>query len=72
MNVLKNVLIACSLFSAAVYAQSPASPAGTQQVAQANAPQTNDVRTERRHAPSPKTKSECVGPAGFCNVFFGS
>ncbi|WP_018433061.1 hypothetical protein [Paraburkholderia atlantica] len=72
MKVLKLVLIACSLSTAAAaYAQTaPAAP--DQQVAQADS-QRADNGAARKHAEAPKAKAdECVGPMSFCNIFFGS
>ncbi|ADG17660.1 conserved hypothetical protein [Paraburkholderia atlantica] len=72
MKVLKLVLIACSLSTAAAaYAQTaPAAP--DQQVAQADS-HCADKGAARKHAEAPKAKAdECVGPMSFCNIFFGS
>ncbi|MBC8752058.1 MULTISPECIES: hypothetical protein [Paraburkholderia] len=72
MKVLKMVLIACSLSTAAAtYAQTaPTEPA--QQVAQADS-QRADKLAARKHVQAPKAKAdECVGPMSFCNIYFGS
>ncbi|MGA7782054.1 MAG: hypothetical protein WCA85_30680 [Paraburkholderia sp.] len=77
MKVLKSVLIAGSLFAAVAHAQTPAPAADAQQVAQASAQQPevrqpSSVTTRSRIATQSKKASECVGPAGFCNIYFGS
>ncbi|MGF6918807.1 hypothetical protein [Paraburkholderia sp. 40] len=72
MKVLKTVLIACSLSTAAAaYAQTaPAAP--EQQVAQADGQRADKV-APRKHVEAPKAKAdECVGPMSFCNIYFGS
>jgi Ni/Co efflux regulator RcnB len=72
MKVLKMVLIACSLSTAAAaYAQAaPAAP--EQQVAQADSQHADNV-VARKRAEAPKAKAdECVGPMSFCNIYFGS
>jgi hypothetical protein len=72
MKVLKMILIACSLSTAAsAYAQAaPAAP--EQQVAQADNQRPNDVAA-RKHVETPKANAdECVGPMSFCNIYFGS
>jgi hypothetical protein len=72
MKMLKSGLIACSLFAAVAHAQSPAPAGGAQQVAQASEQQKNSVTSERRVAAPSKKSDECVAPAGFCNLYFGS
>ncbi|MEX3813325.1 hypothetical protein AB3X96_24135 [Paraburkholderia sp. BR13439] len=72
MKVLKLVLIACSLSTAAAAYAQTAPVAPEQQVAQADS-QRADKGAARKHAEAPKAKAdECVGPMSFCNIFFGS
>ncbi|WP_322102883.1 hypothetical protein [Paraburkholderia sp. J41] len=67
MKSVKIAVVACSLFAAGtVYAQNEA-PAtnASQHVAQnANAPAQTSAK--------PAKHDECVGPASFCNIYFGS
>jgi hypothetical protein len=77
MKVLKRLLIAGSLFAAVAHAQTSAPSADAQQVAQASAQQPNSDQPHHlsvwhRLAASSKKGNECVGPAGFCNIYFGS
>lgn len=75
MNSLKIVVVACSLFAAAVsaYAQNEA-PAGAapEQVAEAAAAQPAQALNSRHAAKPAKRADECVGPVSFCNLYFGS
>ncbi|APA87302.1 hypothetical protein BJG93_17370 [Paraburkholderia sprentiae WSM5005] len=72
MKMLKMVLIACSLSTAAAaYAQTPPA-APEQQIAQADNQRADRV-VARKQMEAPKAKAdECVGPMSFCNVYFGS
>lgn len=72
MKVLKSVLIACSLSAAVAHAQNPAPAVGAQQVAQSGAQQSSGVAAESRIAAPSKKAEDCVGPAGFCKLYFGS
>ncbi|MCX5540711.1 hypothetical protein M3A49_14605 [Paraburkholderia sp. CNPSo 3076] len=75
MKLLTAVLFACSLSASfAVHAESPA-PARTeaQQTAQADTSRANTYQAPRRPATTPaRDANTCVGPASFCNLFFGS
>jgi hypothetical protein len=69
----KVAVLACSLFAAATaYAQNEAPSASVpQQVTQTAASQA--AATPSRGDISRLTpKDDCVGPAGFCNTYFGS
>ena len=72
MKSLKIAVVACSLFAAAAaYAQNEAPAASVpQQVAQSTA-QPAVQAPAHREAMKPK-KDDCVGPASFCNIYFGS
>ncbi|CAM2168758.1 conserved exported hypothetical protein [Paraburkholderia sacchari] len=67
MKSLKFAVVACSLFAAAsAFAQNEASePSVPQQVAQSAAQPVNQTA-------KPVKKDECVGPASFCTLYFGS
>ncbi|EEA03202.1 conserved hypothetical protein [Burkholderia sp. H160] len=72
MKVLKMVLIACSLSTAAASHAQTAPAALEQQVAQADSQRADNVAA-RKHVEAPKAKAaDCVGPMSFCNIFFGS
>jgi uncharacterized low-complexity protein len=78
MKALKMVLIACSLSAVAVaaHAQTSAPATSAQQFAQ-NQQQSHEQRPsgaahEGRVAAPSKKAEDCVGPASFCNLFFGS
>lgn len=72
MKALKGLLIACSLIAVAAHAQTEAPATNTQQVAQSNTQRTSGLSWKHRFAAPSRKKDECVGPAGFCNIFFGS
>ena len=75
MKLLTAVLVACTLSaSVAVHAETVTrTQADSQQLAQANVPSSTSYTSHRpatkadRHA-----ANECVGPASFCNLYFGS
>jgi hypothetical protein len=73
MKALKSVIAACLLSAAVAHAQTP-SPAdnGAQQVAQANTAQAAQYKSQRPVAKAPKAADECVGPASYCTIYFGS
>jgi hypothetical protein len=73
MKAFKLVVVACLLSAAAVaeaQAQAPAADS-SQQVAQASTAHAGHAAAARR-ATALKQSDQCVGPASFCNVFFGS
>ncbi|MFT0174354.1 hypothetical protein ACLKMY_36145 [Paraburkholderia mimosarum] len=75
MKLLTAVLFACSLSASfAVHAESLAPVhADAQQMAQANTSQPGTYQAPRRPATTPaRDANTCVGPASFCNLFFGS
>lgn len=73
MKSLKVAVIACSLFAAAAASAQTESGAtnAPQQVAQSNA-SSAPAKQGRSDAATPKKDDNCVGPASFCNVYFGS
>jgi len=72
MKVLKMVVIACSLSTAAAAHAQAAPSAPEQQVAQADSQRVEKIPA-RKHVEAPKAKAEeCVGPMSFCNIYFGS
>ncbi|MBB2928210.1 hypothetical protein [Paraburkholderia silvatlantica] len=73
MKSVKIAALVCSLFAAAAaYAQSEAPAAGVpEQVVQSAAPQAAQSPA-RSESAKPAKKDECVGPASFCNIYFGS
>ncbi|MGV2291808.1 hypothetical protein AAHK20_24060 [Trinickia sp. YCB016] len=73
MKALKLVLIACSLSAAALaHAQTAPASDNAQQATQANAPRVEQPAAQRP-APKPAKKADdCVGPNGFCVMYFGS
>ncbi|WP_322042496.1 hypothetical protein [Paraburkholderia sp. J67] len=72
MKSLKIAVVACSMFAAAAaYAQNDAAAASVpQQIAQSAAQPAAQAPTLREMKPA--KKDECVGPASFCNLYFGS
>lgn len=78
MKSLKIAVTACSLFAAAAaFAQAQQPSAGNaQQVSQANAQQAAAAAAPapapEQRAKRPAKTDECVGPAGYCNMYFGS
>ncbi|WP_084162619.1 hypothetical protein [Paraburkholderia bannensis] len=72
MKSLKIAVVACSMFAAAAaYAQNDATAAGVpEQVAQSAAQPAAQASAHREATPA--RKDECVGPASFCNIYFGS
>ena len=75
MKLLKVVLVACSLSAAIAHAQGTApsdANANVQAVAQANTA-ASEARVARHPATAPAKKGdECVGPASYCTLYFGS
>jgi hypothetical protein len=75
MKTVAAVLIACSLSaSAAAYAQPVVhAKVDVQRTAQATvAPATNERAPRRLSATPAGAAGACVGPASFCNTYFGS
>ena len=73
MKSLKIAVVACSLFAAAAAsAQTEASTTNApQQVTRTDASSTAGTPA-RRDAAKPTRSDDCVGPASFCNIYFGS
>ncbi|QGZ64115.1 hypothetical protein [Paraburkholderia acidisoli] len=72
MKSVKIAVVACSLFAAAAaYAQNEAPAANVPQQGAQNAAAQADVPAHRNLA-KPARQDECVGPASFCNIYFGS
>lgn len=72
MKSMKIAVVACSLIAAtAAYAQNEAPAANVaQNVAQSARAQSE---TSARHEmATPAKQEDCVGPASFCNIYFGS
>ncbi|MCP3706338.1 hypothetical protein M3I54_04950 [Paraburkholderia sp. CNPSo 3274] len=75
MRFLTAVLFACSLSASFAVHAEPLAPAqaDVQQTAQANTSRANTYQAPRRPARTPaRDANACVGPASFCNLFFGS
>lgn len=72
MKALRVILIACSLSAAAAHAQSAAPAADGQQIAQAAEPSVKSSPQQGRMTAPVKKAAECVGPASYCTIFFGS
>ncbi|RZF24474.1 hypothetical protein EVC45_38610 [Paraburkholderia sp. UYCP14C] len=80
MKLLTAVLFAGSLAASFAVHAEPLAPAQTdaQQTAQAdtsgaNTSRTNTYRAPHRRDTAPaRDANACVGPASFCNLFFGS
>jgi Ni/Co efflux regulator RcnB len=72
MKSLKIAVVACSMFAAAAaYAQNDATAAGVpQQVAQSTGQPVAQASSHREMTPA--SQDPCVGPASFCNLYFGS
>jgi len=73
MKSVKVAVVACSFFAAVVaHAQNEAPAANVpQQTAQAAASRAATAPAQRDVA-KPARKDDCVGPASFCNIYFGS
>lgn len=72
MKSVKIAVVACLLIAAtAAYAQNEAPAANVpQNVAQSTRAQ---AETSARHEMAkPEKQEDCVGPASFCNIYFGS
>ncbi|NVH76904.1 hypothetical protein FSB08_31405 [Paraburkholderia sp. JPY432] len=80
MKLLTAVLFACSLSASFAVHAEPLAPAhaDVQQAAEAgtsaaNTSEANTNRAPRRRAAAPaRDPNACVGPASFCDLFFGS
>jgi hypothetical protein len=75
MKSLTAVLFALSLSASFAVQAEPLAPAhpDAQQTAQANTSRANTYQAPRRPATTPsRDANTCVGPASFCNLFFGS
>nr|WP_321937415.1 hypothetical protein [Paraburkholderia sp. J8-2] len=75
MKLLTAVLCACSLSASFAVHAEPLAPAhaNVQQAAQAKTSRADTDQAPQRRATTPaRNASACVGPASFCNLFFGS
>ncbi|TDG10862.1 hypothetical protein E1N52_00970 [Paraburkholderia guartelaensis] len=75
MKLLTAVVLACSLSASFAVHAEPLAPAhaDVQQTAQTNTSQANTYQAPQRPARTPaRDANACVGPASFCNLFFGS
>nr|WP_233888408.1 hypothetical protein [Paraburkholderia flagellata] len=75
MKLLTAVLFACSLSASFAVHAEPLAPAHAdiQQTAQADTSRANSYQAPHRRATTPaRDANTCVGPASFCNLFFGS
>jgi hypothetical protein len=76
MKSLKIAVVACSLFAAAAAAyaqnQAPAANGGSQQVTQSDSSSATASSVRADAAKPARNANDCVGPASFCNIYFGN